>query len=111
VAYDEELAARIRELVADQPGLTEQKMFGGVAFLIGGNMAIAASGQGGLLARVDPAESDELLARSSACPFEMRGRQMPGWLRMDTEHLQVAGELEAWVERGIAYARSLPPKR
>jgi len=110
VAYDTDLADRIREHLSGER-FTEKKMFGGLAFLIGGNMAIAASGQGGLLARVDPTESDDLVTRSPARPFEMRGRQMPGWLRVDTEHLQAPGELEGWVERGTAYARSLPPKR
>ena len=85
VAYDEELAERIRELVAREPGLTEQKMFGGLAFLIGGNMAIAASGQGGILVRVDPAESDDLVAKTKARLMEMRGRSMQGWLRVDAE--------------------------
>jgi TfoX/Sxy family transcriptional regulator of competence genes len=108
VAYDEQLAARIRELVAGEPNLTEQKMFGGLAFLIGGNMAVAASGQGGLLVRVDPAESDELVATTSARPMEMRGRQMAGWLRVDP---QDDAEVAVWVERGTGYARSLPPKR
>jgi len=111
MAYDEELAARIRDLVSGEPGLTEQKMFGGLSFLIGGNMAVAASGQGGLLARVDPQESDALVAASSARLLEMRGREMPGWLRVDTEHLQTAQELSAWVDRGVSYARSLPAKR
>jgi TfoX/Sxy family transcriptional regulator of competence genes len=111
VAYDEELAGRVRELVAGEPGLTEQKMFGGLAFLIGGNMAVAASGQGGLLVRVDPAESEALVATSSARPFEMRGRQMAGWLRVDTEHVGTKRELEAWVKRGTSFARSLPAKR
>jgi len=108
MAYDERLAARIRELVAGEANLTEQKMFGGLAFLIGGNMAVAASGQGGLLVRVDPQESEELVATTSARPMEMRGRQMAGWLRVDPED---DAELAAWVERGTAYARSLPPKR
>jgi hypothetical protein len=85
-------------------------MFGGLAFLIGGNMAVAASGQGGLLVRVDPADSDELVASSQARLLEMRGRQMQGWLRVDTDHVQAAPELAAWVERGVAYARSLPAK-
>jgi hypothetical protein len=111
VAYDEELAARIRDLVAREPGLTEQKMFGGLAFLIGGNMAVAASGQGGLLARVDPQESDALVASSSARLFEMRGREMRGWLRVDAEDVGTAQELSAWVGRGVSYARSLPAKR
>jgi TfoX/Sxy family transcriptional regulator of competence genes len=110
VAYDEELAARIRELVADEPGLSEQRMFGGLAFLIGGNMAVAASGQGGLMVRVDPAESDALVASSHARFMEMRGRQMQGWLRVDAEHVGTKRELAAWVARGVAFARSLPAK-
>ncbi len=107
MAYDEELAARIRDLVANEPALTEKKMFGGLAFLVGGNMAVAASGQGGLLVRVDPAESDALIASSSARPMEMRGREMAGWLRVDP-----AGddELATWVGRGVSFARSLAPK-
>jgi TfoX/Sxy family transcriptional regulator of competence genes len=111
MAYDEELAGRIRELVKDEPNLTEQKMFGGLAFLIGGNMAVAASGQGGLLVRVDPEESDELVAQTAAYPMEMRGRQMAGWLRVDAEAAQGDDQLAEWVERGTAYARSLPAKR
>jgi TfoX/Sxy family transcriptional regulator of competence genes len=111
MAYDEELARRIRELVANEPGLTEQKMFGGLAFLIGGNMAVAASGQGGLMVRVDPAHSAALVANSHARPFEMRGRPMQGWLRVDTEHLRTTDELADWVERGTSFTRSLPPKR
>jgi TfoX/Sxy family transcriptional regulator of competence genes len=111
VAYDEELADRIRELVAGEPELTEQKMFGGLAFLIGGNMAVAASGQGGALVRVDPAESDTLVATTSARPMEMRGRQMQGWLRVDSDDLRTERQLAKWVERGTTYARSLPAKR
>jgi TfoX/Sxy family transcriptional regulator of competence genes len=110
VAYDEQLAERIRELVAAEPGLTEKKMFGGLAFLVGGNMAVAASGQGGLLVRVDPAESDQLVSESSARPMEMRGREMAGWLRVDSDDLRAQEELSAWVERGVAFARSLPTK-
>jgi TfoX/Sxy family transcriptional regulator of competence genes len=110
VAYDEELAGRIRDLIAGRHGLTEKKMFGGLAFLIGGNMAVAASGQGGLLVRVDPAESDALVASSSARPMEMRGREMQGWLRVDGEHLRTRRQLAAWVERGVAFATSLPAK-
>ena len=111
MAYDEELARRIRELIADEPGLTEKRMFGGLAFLIGGNMAVSASGQGGLLVRVDPAQSEELVASSLARLFEMRGRQMQGWLRVDTEHLGTAKELGRWVELGTSFARSLPAKQ
>ena len=111
MAYDEELAERIRELVAGEADLTEQKMFGGLAFLIGRNMAVAAGGQGGLLVRVDPAESDSLVATTKARPMEMRGRQMQGWLRVDTAAVRSKRELATWVERGSSYARSLPAKR
>ena len=111
MAYDEELADRIRELLGARRGLTEKKMFGGLAFLIHGNMAVAASGQGGVLVRVDPEDSDRLVARSHAYPMEMRGRSMGGWLRVDPEHVRTRRQLEPWVERGAAYAASLPPKR
>jgi TfoX N-terminal domain len=111
VSYDEALAARIRELVSDEAGLTEQKMFGGVAFLIGGSMAVSASGQGGLMVRVDPASSDELVATTPARLMEMRGRPMRGWLRVGTEHVRSERELARWVGMGTTYARSLPPKR
>jgi len=111
VAYDEELADRIRELVGSQSDLTEQKMFGGLAFLIGGNMAIAASGEGGVLVRVDPEQSDTLVATTNARLMEMRGRQMRGWLRVDADDVRTGRQLAEWVERGTAYARSLPAKR
>jgi TfoX/Sxy family transcriptional regulator of competence genes len=110
MAYDEELAARIRTQLGDRAGLTEKKMFGGLAFLIGGNMAVAASGQGGILVRVDPAESDELVATTPAKMMEMRGRQMAGWLRVDAADVAADDELAKWVERGTTYAGSLPPK-
>jgi TfoX/Sxy family transcriptional regulator of competence genes len=110
MAYDEDLANRIRELLAAEPGVVEKRMFGGLAFLIGGNMSVAASGQGGLMVRVDPDETDALLAEPHARPMEMRGREMAGWLRVDTEGMQTRDELEPWVSRGVAYARSLPPK-
>ena len=111
VAYDEELADRVRELVVSESGLTEKKMFGGLAFLIGGNMAVAASGQGGLLVRVDPAQSDKLVATTNARLMEMRGRSMQGWLRVDPEDLRTKRQLAKWVERGTTYASSLPVKR
>jgi TfoX/Sxy family transcriptional regulator of competence genes len=108
VAYDEDLANRIRELLAGEKGITEMKMFGGLAFLINGNMAVAASGQGGLLVRVDPAESDELVRTTTAEPMEMRGRSMAGWLHVEPRDDQ---DVQDWVERGVAFARSLPPKK
>jgi hypothetical protein len=110
MAYDEDLADRIRELLADEPKLTEQKMFGGLAFLIGGNMAIAASGQGGVLVHTDASKGDKLLASTAAQPMEMRGRQMSGWLRVDVEHLKTKRQLAKWVEVGVGHARSLPAK-
>ena len=110
MAYDEELAERIRALLGNRAGLTEKKMFGGLGFMIGGNMAIAASGQGGILVRVDPGESDDLVATTPAEPMEMRGRQMAGWLRVGTAEIADDAALGAWVERGAAYAGSLPPK-
>jgi TfoX/Sxy family transcriptional regulator of competence genes len=110
VAYDEDLANRIRELMAAEEGVTEKKMFGGLAFLIGGNMSVSASGQGGLLLRCDPADTDALLQKPHAAPFEMRGRAMDGWLRVAAEGLRTKRQLEPWVACGVAYARSLPPK-
>lgn len=110
MAYDEELADRIRELVVGESGLTEKKMFGGLAFLIGGNMAVAASGQGGLLVRVDPAQSEKLLATTNARLMEMRGRAMPGWLRVDLQDVRTKRQLAKWVGLGTTYARSLPAK-
>jgi hypothetical protein len=111
VPYDEELADRIRDLIGGETGLSEQKMFGGLAFLIWGNMAIAASGQGGVLVRVDPEQSDELVASTSAQVMEMRGRQMRGWLRVSSDDVRTKRQLSKWVELGRAYARSLPAKR
>ncbi len=109
--YDEDLANRIREVVAGDPDVTEKRMFGGLAFLVGGNMSVAASGQGGLLVRVDPEDTDALFAKPHAEPFEMRGRTMRGWLRVEAEGLRTKDQLEPWVRRGVAYARSLSRKR
>src|SRR4051795_5413430 len=105
VAYDEELADRIRALIGGEPGLSEKRMFGGLAFLVGGNMAIAASGQGGLMVRVDPIETQTLLDEPYAAPMVMRGREMNGWLRVDAEGLDEDATLDTWVRRGVAYAR------
>ncbi len=108
--YDEDLANRIREMLAGETGVTEKKMFGGLAFLVGGHMAVGASGRGGLMVRVDPAETEALVAKPHARPFEMRGREMQGWLRVDAEGVRTKRQLEPWVRRGVAYAGSLPPK-
>jgi TfoX/Sxy family transcriptional regulator of competence genes len=110
MAYDEDLAHRIRELIASTPDVTEQRMFGGLAFLVGGNMSVAASGQGGLMVRVEPDDTAALLGEPHARPFEMRGRVMRGWLRIDADGVRTKRQLEPWVKRGVAYARSLPPK-
>jgi hypothetical protein len=111
VAFDVELADRLRELLQAEQGLTEQRMFGGLAFLIGGNMAVSASGQGGLLLRVEPARTEDLARRSHAHPFVMRGREMDGWLRVDEEGVRTKRDLARWVNVGVSYARSLPPKK
>ena len=110
MAYDEDLADRIRELLIDEPGVTETKMFGGLAFLVGGHLAIAASREGGVLVHVDPATSDALVARTAARVAVMRGRPMDGWLRVDIDNLRSKRQLAAWVSRGEGYARSMPPK-
>jgi hypothetical protein len=111
MTYDHELCDRIRGLVAGAEGLAEQQMFGGVAFLINGNMSVAASGQGGLLVRVNPEDSDSLADSERVTPMVMRGREMRGWLYVDTEAVAAADDLEQWVDRGVSYARSLPAKR
>jgi TfoX/Sxy family transcriptional regulator of competence genes len=110
MAYDDNLANRIRAVVQDEPGLSERRMFGGLAFLVHGNMAVSASGQGGLLLRVDPARTESLVAEPHVRRFEMRGREMDGWLRVDVEALTSDDDLRGWVSHGLAYARSLPPK-
>jgi TfoX/Sxy family transcriptional regulator of competence genes len=110
MAYDEELANRIRELVLGEDGVTEKRMFGGLAFLINGNMSVSASGKGGLLLHVDADQTEELARKPHAQPFVMRGREMRGWLRVDPEGLKTKRQLDRWVARGVSYARSLPPK-
>ena len=109
MAYDEDLATRIRDLIGPDPDLTEKKMFGGLAFLIGGHMAISASGQGGVLVHVDPGRSGDLMATTRATTAVMQGREMPGWLRVRPEDLASDDDLSGWVETGIGHARSLPP--
>jgi TfoX/Sxy family transcriptional regulator of competence genes len=111
MAYDDELANRIRELIGMEPDLTEKRMFGGLAFLIGGHMSVSVSGQGGLLLRCDPAVTETLVRQPHARRFEMRGRAMDGWLRVDVEGVRTRRQLQRWVRQGVAYARSLPPKQ
>jgi hypothetical protein len=110
MAYDLELANRIRELLAAQRGVDEKSMFGGLAFLIGGHMAVAASGKGGLMVRVPPDDTAKLLDRPHVSPMVMAGRETRGWLRVDAEGVKTKRQLESWVSRGVGYARSLPPK-
>jgi TfoX/Sxy family transcriptional regulator of competence genes len=108
--YDEDLADRIREATSDVDGLTEKRMFGGLAFLVNGNMAVAASGRGGLLLRVDPAHSEELVDDVQVRRMEMRGKEMDGWLRVGADAIEDEAALHRWVDIGIAYASSLPAK-
>ncbi|MDT5182833.1 MAG: hypothetical protein QOI29_991 [Mycobacterium sp.] len=110
MAYDEDLADRIRELISAERGVEEKRMFGGLAFLINGNMSISASGQGGLMLRCDPEQTDALIAKPHAARMVMRGREMDGWLRVGDDGIKTKRQLEPWVKRGVGYARSLPPK-
>ena len=110
MAYDEDLADRIRELLGSESGVTEKSMFGGLSLLLNGNMAVAASGQGGLLVRVRPDDTESLLDGQHVTPMVMRGREMRGWLRVSDDGVRTKSQLADWVERGTAYARSLPPK-
>jgi TfoX/Sxy family transcriptional regulator of competence genes len=110
MAYDEDLANRLRELLADEASITEKKMFGGLAFLLHGNMCVAASRNGGLLARIDPAETDACLARPHVALMEMGKRTMAGWLTVAPEGLETERELAAWVKRSVTFVKTLPPK-
>jgi TfoX/Sxy family transcriptional regulator of competence genes len=110
VAYDEDLANRIRELLSTESAVTEKRMFGGLAFLINGNMSVSASGKGGLMVRVEPDETDALLAKPHTRPMVMSGREARGWLRVDPEGVRTKRQLQPWVTRGVTYARSLPAK-
>ncbi|HEV7854536.1 MAG TPA: TfoX/Sxy family protein [Mycobacterium sp.] len=110
MAYDEDLADRIRELLGAHKGVEEKRMFGGLAFLINGNMSVAASGRGGLMVRVPPTETDSLLSREHVEPMVMAGRETRGWLRVSADGVKTKRQLRSWVTRGVDYAKSLPPK-
>jgi TfoX/Sxy family transcriptional regulator of competence genes len=110
MAYDEDLADRIRELIAAERGVEEKRMFGGLAFLINGNMSVAASGRGGLMVRVPPDKTEKLLARDHVEPMVMAGRETRGWLRVSSDGVKTKRQLQSWVSRGVEYVRSLPPK-
>jgi TfoX/Sxy family transcriptional regulator of competence genes len=105
MAYDTHLADRVRELIGPVAGVSEKRMFGGLAFLIDGHMAVAVSGQGGLMARVDPSEMEKLLSRAHVSPMIMRERELRGWIRVDTDGVKTRKQLQTWVDRGIAQAR------
>lgn len=111
MTFDDDLANRVRELLAKDPDTTEKRMFGGLAFLVNGHMSVSVSRLGGLLVRVAPSETQSLLARANVFPFEMRGREMTGWLRVDDAGLRTKRQLQSWVDRSVSYARSVPPKR
>ena len=110
MTYDEDLAHRLRELLADEDAITEKKMFGGLAFLLHGHMSVSASRTGGLLVRIDPADTDTALARPHVEFMKMGGRTMDGWIIVAPGGLKTKRELAAWVRRAVAYASTLPPK-
>jgi hypothetical protein len=110
VAYDEDLAERIRGLISSEPGLTEKRMFGGLTFLLDGHMSVSITSQGGLLLRVDPVEQEVLITKPHTSPFVMQKREMRGWLRVSSEGVETDEDLAFWVERGVNYAQELPPK-
>lgn len=110
MAYDEALADRIRTRVGDDPAVTEKRMFGGLAFLVGGHMAVAAGSEGALMVRCAAADTERLLTEPGAKPMVMRGRDLKGWLEIEAPVLQDETTLSDWVDLGVAYARTLPPK-
>jgi TfoX N-terminal domain len=110
MAYEEDLAHRVRELIGDERGVSEMRMFGGLAFLLDGNMAVAVSSKGGLMLRLDPERLDELLGRANTRPMIMRGRPAKGWLRVDPDGVKTKRQLQGWVRHGVTFARTLPPK-
>lgn len=110
MAYDEALAEKVRKLMAGESGLTEKRMFGGLAMLLNGNMAVAVRGRGGLMIRVDPDKSDAMLDDAGASIAVMRGRPMQGWIVVESDAVAKPADLKRWVKRGTAYARTLPPK-
>jgi len=110
MAYDSSIAQRIRAVIAEEKGISEKKMFGGLAFLVHGNMCVAASGQGGMLVRIDPADAKWALTRPHATRMKMGGRSMDGWIRVAPEGARSTREIGAWVRRSLAYVRTLPPK-
>ena len=111
MAYDEQLSNRIRDFLRGEWGVTEKRMFGGLAFLIGGNMAVCAISHGGVMLRIDPAETESLVRKPDVRRFEMRGRELDGWLHIAAEAVRHDDDLRGWVRRGTTFARTLPPKQ
>jgi TfoX/Sxy family transcriptional regulator of competence genes len=109
MAYDEILAQRVRAELSQVPGLIEKKMFGGLGFLVDGNMACGVNGSD-LIVRISPESYEAALARPGARPFDMTGRPMKGWILVEPTGVRSAGDLKRWVEQGVAFAQSLPPK-
>jgi TfoX/Sxy family transcriptional regulator of competence genes len=109
MAYDEGLATRIREFIGGEPGLAEKRMFGGLAMLLDGNMAVGVRDDS-MIVRTDPGQHERLLTEPGARPFDMTGRPMKGWIVVDPSGCAEDADLRRWVDRGVAYARSLPPK-
>ena len=110
MAYDEDLAGRVRELIAAERGTEEKRMFGGLAFLVNGNMSVAVSSKGGLMVRVPPGETEKLVTRDHVEPMIMAGRETRGWIRVSLEGVKTKRQLQGWLNRGVEYAKSLPPK-
>jgi TfoX/Sxy family transcriptional regulator of competence genes len=110
MAFDEGLADRVRQLVGTEAGIGERRMFGGLAFTLNGSMAVVVRRAGGLMVRIDPAQSERLLSERGAHPAQMRGRPMNGWITVEPSVCEEAADLRRWVERGVTYARALPPK-
>ncbi|MFC0505171.1 TfoX/Sxy family protein [Micromonospora costi] len=110
MAYDEDLANRVRELIGGEPGIDERRMFGGLAMMLNGNMAVVIRGAGGLMVRVDPAQSAQFLSEDGAQPTEMRGWIMRGWITVEPSACAEDADLQRWVGRGVTFARGLPAK-
>jgi TfoX/Sxy family transcriptional regulator of competence genes len=111
MAYDEQLAEEVRERLAEVDGeLIEKKMFGGLGFMLDGNLVVAASRRGGLLVRTDPADADEVESQPGVEPMKSAGRRMPGWVFVDAGALRSEAELDAWMSRALAFVATLPAK-
>ncbi|QSR30879.1 RNA methyltransferase [Nocardioides sp. S5] len=110
MAYDEVLALRIRDLLDGEPGVTSKKMFGGLGFMVEGHMAVAAASSGALMVRADPADCATWTDGRTVNAMEMRGRPMAGWLLVDSAAVAGDDQLGQWVDRGVRFVRTLPPK-